>query len=292
MQVLRTTAQMQAYADEQRRKGHRLVLVPTMGTLHAGHLALVNRARREGDHVTVSIFVNPTQFSPDEDLASYPCDFEADCDALGSTGKVDAVFAPEVDELYPDGAEAQAIWITSPELTKYLCGQYRPGHFRGVLTVVLKLFACCKPHVAVFGLKDAQQFYLLRRLSHDLALGIHIAGEPTVREADGLALSSRNAYLNSAERAQAVVLSRAVAQARELMEHGQQQSAPVVAKMTSIIAQAPLATLQYAEVVRTDTLVPVKAFSPGDEIMAAVAVYFDRTRLIDNAIVKIPLSQC
>lgn len=283
---------MQAHADELRANGRRLVLVPTMGSLHDGHLALVRRARSEGDHVTVSIFVNPTQFSPREDLASYPRDLDADCAALHSAGGVDAVFAPEIEALYPSGAEAQAIWVVSPELSKHLCGHYRPWHFRGVLTVVLKLFACCKPHAAVFGLKDAQQFYLLKRMCHDLNLRIDAVGVPTVREADGLALSSRNAFLSSAERTQAVVLSRAVTLAREVIEKGEQRGARIVAEMANIIAQAPLATLQYAEVVSTDTLSPVEDLVPGSQVLAAVAAYFGRARLIDNAIVKVPASKC
>ena len=282
---------MQAYAEELRGNGRRLVLVPTMGALHDGHLALVRRACSEGDHVTVSIFVNPTQFSANEDLASYPRDLEADCAALTSVGGVDAVFAPEIGALYPSGSETQAIWVVSPEMTKHLCGHSRPWHFRGVLTVVLKLFACCKPHAAVFGLKDAQQFYLLKRMSYDLNLGIHVVGVPTVREADGLAMSSRNSYLKSAERTQAVVLSRAVTRARAVIEEGEQRGARIVAEMANIVAQAPLATLQYAEVVGTDTLSPVEDLVPGSQVLAAVAAYFGRARLIDNAIVKVPASK-
>ena len=279
---------MSARADRARAQGSTLVLVPTMGALHAGHMALVRRARQEGDHVTVSIFVNPIQFSPDEDFIQYPRDLEADYRNLADNGGVDIIFAPHVDDLYPGGITNQAVWVTSPDMSVHLCGKFRPGHFKGVLTVVAKLLAICKPHTAVFGLKDAQQFFMISRLSRDLSLGIRIIGEPTVRESDGLALSSRNAYLTKEERIQARAVSRAVIQARMLIESGEQHASAVVAEMIKIITRAPLAIVQYAEIVCTSTLQPVTRLVSGSTVLAAVAVFFGQTRLIDNTIVEVP----
>lgn len=288
MELIRTVEEMQALAREQRRAGQRLVLVPTMGALHAGHLALVQEARRHGTHVTVSIFVNPTQFVPGEDFERYPRTLEQDMAALESIGGVDALFVPDVTAMYPGGVEQQRIWVTVEALDTALCGRYRPGHFKGVVTVVTKLFNSCRPDAAVFGLKDAQQFVILRRLVRDLCLGIDVVGLPTVREPDGLALSSRNRYLQPEERGQAVVLSQAVSEARRLVEEGEQHVEGIVEKMLNILARAPDARVQYAEVVSVETLQPLKRIRPGSEVLAAVAVFFGETRLIDNAFVLAP----
>jgi pantoate--beta-alanine ligase len=277
---------MQAAADRLRADGRRLVLVPTMGSLHEGHLALVRAARAEGDHVTVSIFVNPTQFGPGEDFDRYPRDLEGDLDRLEADGGADAVFAPEVEALYPDGLHGLT-WVTVDRMGDHLCGARRPGHFQGVATVVAKLFLACRPHVALFGLKDAQQFFILRRMAADLGFGVRLVGVETVREADGLALSSRNRYLDRAERAEAVVLSRAVAAARELLAGGERDAAAVTARMRAAIAEAPRGRLDYAELVDTRDLQPVAELRPGMSVLAAVAVHFGRTRLIDNAIVDL-----
>ena len=288
MELIRTVSAMQAQADDRRRAGKTLALIPTMGALHAGHLALVEAARAHGDHLTVSIFVNPTQFGPGEDLDAYPRTLERDREALERLGGVDAVFAPSVEEMYPSGQAHQHIWVDVEHLDEHLCGRHRPGHFRGVVTVVSKLFLCCKPHVAVFGLKDAQQFVILRRLARELLFGIEIIGVPTVREPDGLALSSRNIYLSPDERAQAVVLSQAVATARRFIEQGEQRVEGVVQSMLNVIAQAPGARVQYAEVVNAETLQPLERIEPGEDVLAAVAVFFGITRLIDNAFVRAP----
>ncbi len=288
MEIITTVREMRMYADRQRADGHTLALVPTMGYLHEGHLSLVQRAKAEADTVIVSIFVNPTQFGPYEDFAVYPRDFETDCRLLEETGGVDVVFAPEASELYPDGVEVQRVWVVCPELSKHLCGKYRPEHFRGVLTVVLKLIAVCKPHVGVFGLKDAQQYMLLRKLARDLLIDIRVIGAPTARESTGLARSSRNAYLTSDERSQANVLWKAVTAAAGMIENGENRPSTVLEEMRTVIARAPLAILQYAEVVTCDTLQPVQKLVPGTEVIVAVAVYFRNVRLIDNAFASVP----
>ena len=288
MDLIRTVAAMQALADDRRAVGKTLTLVPTMGALHTGHLALVEAAKQRGDHLTVSIFVNPTQFGPGEDYERYPRTLEQDLAVLDDLGGVDAVFAPSVEEMYPGGQDQQRIWLAVEQLDAHLCGRYRPGHFRGVVTVVAKLFHCCKPHVALFGRKDAQQFLILRRLVRDLLLDVEVVGVPTVREPDGLALSSRNAYLSPAHRAQAVVLSEAVSAARRRIEEGEQRAEGVVETMLSTLSQAPDAQVQYAEVVSVETLQPVVQIAPGQDVLAAVAVFFGTTRLIDNAFVRAP----
>ncbi len=290
MDVVQTVAEMQSRADAARCAGHTLALVPTMGALHRGHLALVAEARRRADatgrggHVTVSIFVNPTQFGPGEDFDAYPRTLDADLGALREAGGVDVVFAPEVSEMV---GSAAATTVDVAGLDAHLCGAHRPGHFRGVTTIVTKLFLACRPHVAVFGKKDAQQFLILRRMARDLGFGVEIAGVETVREADGLALSSRNRYLGDAARREAVVLSRAVAEARRLAEAGERRAAALVDAMRAQIDAAPLARLHYAEVVDTETLAPLETLRPGRTALAAVAVYFGDARLIDNTFLTI-----
>ncbi|MDQ7039430.1 MAG: pantoate--beta-alanine ligase [Rhodothermus sp.] len=287
MEVIRSVRAMQAHADARRREGRRLALVPTMGALHEGHLALVRTARAHADHVTVSIFVNPTQFGPHEDYARYPRQLEQDVAALDALG-VDVVFAPTVEEMYPDGPEDNLTWVYVEKLDAHLCGRYRPGHFQGVTTVVAKLFNICKPHVAVFGLKDAQQFQIVRRMIRDLHYDIELIGVPTVREPDGLALSSRNTYLRPEERTQAVVLSQAIEAARRAVEAGEQRPEAIVEAMRQILARAPLARVQYAEVVDAETLQPVTRIQPGQRVLVGVAVFFGDTRLIDNVFVEAP----
>ena len=296
MDLIQTASTMQALAEKERQHGRRLALVPTMGALHRGHLALVEEARRHADHVTVSIFVNPTQFGPGEDFERYPRTLEEDREKLEALGGVDVVFAPSVEEMYPGGPDpassaGQAVGRASVEvkrLAEHLCGRYRPAHFRGVTTVVTKLFHLGRPHVAVFGLKDAQQFLILRRMVEDLHFGIRLVGVPIMREADGLALSSRNVYLSQAERAQAVALSEAVAAARRGIEGGEQRVEALVETMLQRLAQADAARVEYAEVVDQATLQPLKRIEPGQDVLAAVAVYFGSTRLIDNAFVTAP----
>ena len=283
---------MQAEADAARAAGRRLALVPTMGALHAGHLALVEEARQrvgaEG-HVTVSVFVNPTQFGPGEDFEAYPRTLDADLAALAALadagGAVDAVFAPTAEAMYPFGLPPYAT-VAVRDLDRHLCGATRPGHFEGVTTVVTKLFLACRPHLAVFGQKDAQQLAILRRMTAELGFGIELVGHPIVREPDGLALSSRNRYLSDEERAQAVVLSQAIRAAEAAVAMGERDATALRGTMEAQVATASLARLQYAEVVDADTLQPVDALleeSPsGGRYLAALAVYFGETRLIDN----------
>lgn len=290
MKRIRTVAAMQAYADQQRADGHRVALVPTMGALHDGHFALIRTAREQADCVAVSVFVNPTQFGPDEDFDEYPRDLDADAAELNALG-VDVLFAPTVDEMYPsepiDGADTLT-WVQVNRLDEHLCGRYRDGHFRGVTTVVTKLFHACKPHVAVFGRKDAQQFVIIQRMVRDLLVDIDIVGVPTVREPDGLAKSSRNAYLDPSEREQATVLYEAVTAAQSRIEEGEQRISALVEAMQNKLNQAPDATVQYAEVVDARTLQPIDRIQPGQHVLAAVAVFFGDTRLIDNAFVQAP----
>ena len=291
MEVIHTVDAMQSHADALRAEGQTVALVPTLGALHEGHLALVRRALEEADHVVVSVFVNPTQFGPDEDYDEYPRDLEGDKEKLRALG-VEALFAPSTEEMYPfatdDALPGPLSWVAVEHIDQHLCGAYRDGHFRGVTTVVTKLFHACKPDVAVFGKKDAQQYVIVQRLVEDLLFDIDIVGVPTVREADGLAKSSRNAYLDDDERAQATVLYKAVTAAREAVAGGEQDPEAVVRAMDQALSGAPDGTVEYAEVVDAHTLQPVDHLAPGQEVLAAVAVYFGDTRLIDNTFVTVP----
>jgi pantoate--beta-alanine ligase len=293
MELIRTVDAMQAHADAARADGHTLALVPTLGALHEGHLALVRTALAEADHVTVPVFVNPTQFGPDEDYDDYPRDLEGDREKLEALG-VDAMFAPTVEEMYPYVDDAALpgplAWVSVEHLDEHLCGAYREGHFRGVTTVVTKLFHACKPDIGVFGTKDAQQYVILQRMVEDLLFDIEIVGVETVRESDGLAQSSRNDYLDSDEREQATVLYEAVTAAEEAVEGGEQEAKAVVRAMENRLAAAPDADVQYAEVVDAHTLQPVEHLAPGQDVLAAVAVFFGDTRLIDNTFVQVPRS--
>lgn len=291
MELIRTVEGMHQHADEERQRGNTLALVPTLGALHDGHLALVRRALEEADHVTVSVFVNPTQFAPDEDYEEYPRDLEGDREKLEALN-VDAMFIPTVGDMYPfsgqEGVPDQLAWVGVNRLDDHLCGAYREGHFRGVTTVVTKLFHACKPDVAVFGTKDAQQFVIIKRLVDDLLWDIDIVGVSTVREDDGLALSSRNEYLSPDEREQATVLYKAVEAAERAIEGGEQEARAVVRAMENQLAGAPDADVQYAEVVDAETLQPIDHLRPGEEVLAAMAVFFGDTRLIDNTFVRVP----
>ncbi|WP_412063478.1 pantoate--beta-alanine ligase [Rubrivirga sp. IMCC45206] len=285
--VFDTLAAMQAEADAARAAGRRLALVPTMGALHAGHLALVEAARRHvgaGGHVTVSVFVNPTQFAPGEDFEAYPRTLDADLDALAPHG-VDAVFAPTAAAMYPFGLPPY-VTVSVRDLGAHLCGASRPGHFDGVTSVVSKLFLACRPHLAVFGEKDAQQLAIVRRMTDEMGFGIGVVGHPIVREPDGLALSSRNRYLSAEERAQALVLSRALRAAEAAVALGERDARVVQATMEAQVATAPLARLDYAEVVDADTLQPVDVLADdgpsSGRYLVAVAAFVGATRLIDN----------
>ena len=263
-----------------RREGKRLALVPTMGALHEGHLSLVRAARAACDVVAASIFVNPTQFGPNEDLAKYPRSFERDCEMLEREG-VEFVFAPSVEEMYPAGA---VTWVTVEELSGKLDGGSRPGHFRGVTTVVAKLFHIVEPDKAFFGQKDAAQVAIIRRMVRDLNLAVEIVVCPIVREADGLAMSSRNAYLNAEERKRALVLHRSLERVRQLVESGESDAERLVVAGREEVARENAVRLDYFEVVDPDTLDPVVDLSPG--ALVAVAAYVGATRLIDNLLLR------
>lgn len=288
MELIRTVEDMQEHAQEMRGEGRALALIPTMGALHEGHLRLIGEARKHADHVTVSIFVNPTQFGPGEDYERYPRVLEDDLATLDREMGVDVVFLPDAEEMYPGGQAANRTWIEVEGLTEHLCSPFRPGHFRGVSTVVAKLFHACRPHTALFGLKDAQQFAVISRMVRDLHFGIRIIGVPTLREPDGLAMSSRNSYLTPIEREQAVVLSQAVMTAEEAIGAGERRSDGIVEAMRQTIARAPAVRIQYIEIVDAENLQPVQQIEPGQRVVAGVAAFLGQTRLIDSSFITAP----
>jgi pantoate--beta-alanine ligase len=288
MQVLQRVAELRALSDAHRTAGRRLALVPTMGALHAGHLALVAEARRHAEVVVVSIFVNPTQFAPHEDLGTYPRDLDGDLEQCRAAG-VDVVFAPDARELYPPGDQTR---VEVPELARPLCGASRPHFFRGVATVVTKLLVAARPHVAVFGEKDFQRLQVVRRLACDLLLDVEIVGVPIVREADGLARSSRNAYLDAPTRREALVLSRALDRAEAAVAGGERDTAALLERVRKEIGAAPHAELDYAELRDPETLAPLARLE--GPALLALAVRFpvgeadarSRVRLIDNRVLR------
>lgn len=269
---------MRARVDDFRRDGLKICVVPTMGFLHEGHLSLLREGRARADVLILTIFVNPTQFGPNEDLDRYPRDEAGDIAKARECG-IDLAFCPAPGAMYYEGYQT---YVSVRELQKPLCGAVRPGHFDGVSSVVTKLFNITKPHVAVFGEKDFQQLALIRRMVIDLDFGIEIVGMPIVREDDGLALSSRNKYLSDEERAQALVHSQGLAAARALYEGGERNAATLLAAVTDRIATAPLAELDYAELRDTNTLELVDTVE--GPVVIAVAVFFGATRLIDNIV--------
>jgi len=256
-------------------------MVPTMGALHAGHASLIRAARATCSHVAVSLFVNPTQFGPNEDYARYPRSFEADCALAGREG-ADVLFAPSVEELYPNGPASTFIEVS--DLGDRLDGASRPGHFRGVATVVAKLLIAAEPDRAFFGQKDAAQVAVLRRMVADLRLAVEVVVCPIVRDPDGLAVSSRNVYLNPSQRAQALALSRAVRRVETLVAQGERPGGVLVAAAREVFASEPDVRVDYVEVVDWSTLLPVEIAAPGT--LFAVAAYVGATRLIDNTILE------
>lgn len=280
MEVIRTTAGMHARAQEAGRRGQRIGLVPTMGYLHEGHLSLVRIARPRCDLLVVSIFVNPTQFGPGEDYQRYPRDFQRD-QALCRRNAVDIVFYPPVEEMYAPNA---SVYVDEERLSKVLCGASRPGHFRGVLTVVAKLFNIVRPDLAVFGQKDAQQLRLIQQMVRDLNFPVEIVVGPIVREPDGLAMSSRNTYLSSEERLQALCLTRALQRSRELVRAGERDASRLRSEMIACIKEYPLARIDYVQIVDWETLQPVEMLER--KSLAALAVWIGKTRLIDNAVLE------
>jgi pantoate--beta-alanine ligase len=276
MQTIAAPRAMQAWADAVRGAGERIALVPTMGALHVGHMALVEEGRRRARRVVVSIFVNPIQFDRRDDFERYPRTVEAD-EAVCAQAGVDAVFAPTAAMMYPEGFQT-AVEVAG--LAAPLCGRIRPGHFRGVTTVVTKLFHAVRPHVAVFGEKDYQQLAVVRRLAADLDFGIEVVGVPTVREADGLALSSRNRRLDADERVAARCVPQALAAAAAVVAAGERRAAAVAARATAAIAAEPRARLEYAELRDPETLEEVTEVAA--PTLLALAVWVGGVRLIDN----------
>lgn len=283
MRTIDQVSAMQAWSREVRgRDRARVALVPTMGALHEGHLSLVEIARRHADRVVASVFVNPVQFDRVDDFARYPRDLERDGALLAGAG-ADVLFTPDASEIYPDGAQT---YVTVDGLTQPLCGAHRPGHFRGVTTVVLKLFTIVRPDVAVFGEKDYQQLAAIRRMARDLFLDIDVVGAPIVREPDGLAMSSRNRHLNPQERAAARCLSVALDAAEGAVAGGERSGAAIVALASAAIARQPLARLEYVSVVHPETLAALATVD--ERALVALAVWVGSTRLIDNRLLAVP----
>lgn len=281
MQIIRPISGMQRTADALRAAGRRIGFVPTMGYLHEGHASLIRQARKQSDEVVVSLFVNPRQFGPGEDYQTYPRDLDRDLRLIRETGG-DIVFIPSAEEIYPVDF-ATSVHVGG--LTEGLCGASRPGHFRGVTTVVAKLFTVVKPHLAVFGQKDAQQALVIRRMVRDLNLDVEVLIAPTFREPDGLAMSSRNIYLSPEERLEAAVLYQALRLARRMAEAGERDARKIIQKMRDLISERPSARIDYVAIVDTQRLKPLDRLA--GEVLVAVAVHFGRARLIDNVILSL-----
>jgi pantoate--beta-alanine ligase len=279
MKVIRRVAELRAWSRHARQSGQSVALVPTMGALHEGHLSLVRAAKASCSAVAASIFVNPTQFGPNEDFALYPRTFEADCELLEAEG-VDVVFAPTPEEMYRRGA---VTLVEVAGLSDRLDGQSRPGHFRGVATVVTKLLIAAEPDRAFFGQKDAAQVAVLRRMVADLCLAVELVVCPIVRETDGLAMSSRNRYLSVGERNQALVLSRVIQAAQQLVQSGERQASALVEVARRVFSAEPEVRVDYIAAVNWGTLEPVEEID--SETLFAVAAYLGKNRLIDNFIV-------
>ena len=280
MQIIERISEMQQWSEAERRGARRIALVPTMGFLHEGHLSLVRSAKQHTDRIVVSIFVNPAQFSPNEDFAAYPRDFERDRRLL-ERENIHVLFHPSVGEIYPEGYETQ---VNVERLAIVLCGAYRPGHFQGVATVVTKLFNIVRPHLAVFGEKDYQQLQLIRRLVRDLNFDIEIVGHPIVREADGLAISSRNVYLGPQERQAALCLSRSLRRAVCMVDRGETRSEVITEAVRARIQEEPLAQVEYVTLCDSVTLKSVEEIR--GSALLALAVRIGKTRLIDNQILR------
>ena len=278
MRLIKTIGKMKTAIGGLKARKQTVGFVPTMGFLHEGHLSLVRECKRTADATVVSIFVNPAQFGPKEDLQSYPRDLGKDS-ALLENEAVDFLFHPGVSEMYPQGYRT---YVEIQDLQDRLCGRSRPGHFRGVCTIVLKLFEIVQPDVAFFGQKDAQQVIIIKKMVEDLNLGVSIKDLPTVREPDGLALSSRNAYLNPDERKAAVVLFKSLKAAQKLFSRRERGADHLIGEMRALIEREPLARIDYVEIVNPRTLEPVSTI--GAPSLVALAVFIGKTRLIDNVL--------
>jgi len=280
MQIIHHIPEMQRWSEARRREGKKIAFVPTMGFLHEGHLSLVREGKKRGDVVVVSIFVNPMQFNQQADFATYPRNLEQDQQMLEEVG-TDVLFYPEAQEMYPEGFQTA---VEVDKVSRPLCGAFRPGHFRGVATVVTKLFNITKPHVALFGEKDFQQCVVIKRMVKDLNLDLEILPMPTVREPDGLAMSSRNARLNPAERQTSRCLSRALNKAQELVSRGQRQVAPILQAVRETIDREGGVRIEYATLCHPETLEEVTEVS--GPALLALAVWVGDVRLIDNRIIE------
>jgi len=281
MKIINSPKEIQRYCNFLRIEGKTIGLVPTMGAFHEGHLSLMRQARLDNDVVVTSIFVNPTQFGPNEDYEAYPRDLESDSKMASDVG-VDIIFAPTARDMYPKG---YATFVNVEGITEKMCGAKRPGHFRGVTTVVSKLFNIVSPHLAYFGQKDAQQCAVIKRMTEDLNFDIDIIIMPTVREADGLAMSSRNKYLNPEERQSALVLIRSLALAKDLIKNVETNASTIYQEMLSLINDEPSAKVDYISIVDSGNL-EAKENIKGS-VLIALAVYIVKTRLIDNIIIDV-----
>lgn len=281
MKMISKIQEMQKESDTLRQTGKIIGFVPTMGYLHEGHLSLIRLAKLRADVVVLSIFVNPTQFGPNEDFDRYPRDFERD-ERLARQEGVDILFCPSVEEMYPSG---YCTWVNMEKLTETLCGASRPGHFRGVATVCTKLFLAVKPHFAVFGQKDAQQAVVIRRMVKDLNFGIDIIVAPIVREPDGLAMSSRNLYLSPEEKMSALVIPQSLRVAENLVKEGERQVHRIISAMIEKISTQPQIRIDYIAIVDPETLEPLQQIT--SEALIAIAAYVGKARLIDNTIVRV-----
>ena len=280
MKTITKAKEMHDVVKEEKSRGRSIGFVPTMGFLHEGHLSLVRESVRQAAVTVVSIYVNPTQFGPKEDFREYPRDMKRDNEILEAEG-ADYVFSPGNEEIYPEGYKT---YVEVHDLQDTLCGRSRPGHFRGVCTVVLKLFNIIEPDIAYFGQKDVQQAIILKRMAQDLNLGVKIEVLPIVREEDGLALSSRNTYLDQEERKAARVLSQSLEEAQEMVRNGEQDSGQIVSRMKEKISKEPRAKIDYVKIVDMEKLNPVAKIENG--ALAALAVFVGKVRLIDNMILK------
>ena len=282
MQVIKTIQAMKERSSQARREGEVIVLVPTMGFFHEGHLSLMREGRKLGDLLVVSLFVNPTQFGPNEDFKNYPRDFERDRKMAEGVG-TDILFAPEPGEMYPPDHQTL---VRVEKVTQNLCGRSRPTHFQGVTTVVTMLFEIVMPHVAIFGEKDYQQLVTIKQMVRDLHMNVEVVGMPTVREADGLAMSSRNTNLLPEERKAALSLYRSLQKAKELLQKGERNADQILQEMKRILQSEPLVNIDYAQICDARTLEDVNRIE-GD-IVVALAAYLGKTRLIDNLVFPNP----
>jgi pantoate--beta-alanine ligase len=282
VRIIESPSDMQTVSHAAHADGRTIALVPTMGYLHEGHASLLREGRKRADLLVTSIFVNPTQFGAGEDFDAYPRDLERDTRIAAEAG-VDLIFAPKASQMYPAGYQT---YVNVEEISLPLCGASRPGHFRGVTTVVIKLFNIVMPHVALFGKKDFQQLAVIRRMAADLNMGVDIVGMPIVREADGLAMSSRNSYLSPEERRAALCLSRGIAEARKLFAAGDREGGRLKGAVAAVIAAEPLAVPEYLDLRDGETLEEVA--QAGNGTLLALAVRIGKTRLIDNCVLGEP----